>query len=129
MPSPQPLFPIEGLGGFALNMIHIYLNFTRQGHGGPSFDHDGASNHTELMPPGKERSKLARAVFIPPTGKRGAWCEDKGIRHGGGANHFSAKIEAAVPTVTTARPRNPGSAKRPTVLFGIALLSLLDRAT
>src|SRR3974390_436725 len=51
---------------------HIYLNFTRHGHGGPSFDHDGASDHTELMPPGKERSKLARAVFIPPTGKRGA---------------------------------------------------------
>ena len=50
------------------------------------------------------------------------WCEQKGIKHAIGSNHFSTKIEAAVATVTSGRPRvdNP---RRLTKLFGIGLRS------
>jgi putative DNA primase/helicase len=57
------------------------------------------------------------------------WCERKGIRFTSGSNHFSNKIEAVVPKVTSSRPRS-GGAGRPTLLVGIGLRPLkplLDR--
>ena len=48
------------------------------------------------------------------------WCEQKGIRHAIGSNHFSAKIEAAAPTVTASRPRKDNP-RRLTMFYGIGL--------
>jgi putative DNA primase/helicase len=50
----------------------------------------------------------------------GRWCTMKGVRYAWMENHFSEKLKAAVPTVTTARTRkdNPN---RLTMLFGIRI--------
>jgi putative DNA primase/helicase len=48
------------------------------------------------------------------------WCASRKVRHGWNNNHFSEKIRAACPTITSSRPRrdNPG---RLTTLIGIGL--------
>jgi putative DNA primase/helicase len=65
---------------------------------------------------GTDREILVDTLFNRFRG----WCDLKGIKHAIGSNHFSTKIEAAVPTVTSSRPRRDNP-RRLTMLFGIGL--------
>jgi putative DNA primase/helicase len=48
------------------------------------------------------------------------WCAKRNVRHAWGSNQFSSKIQSAVPTIRSGRPRkdNPG---RQTKLYGIGI--------
>jgi putative DNA primase/helicase len=54
------------------------------------------------------------------------YCEEHGVRFSWDDATFSRKLRAAVSTITSGRPRQDNSRKRPTMLYGIRLLKRGD---
>ena len=76
-----------------------------------------ASFASECCEIGPEHQILLGNVYL----KWREWCATKGVRYAWMENHFSEKLKAAVPTITTARPRKDNPPGRPTMLIGIRL--------
>jgi phage/plasmid-associated DNA primase len=56
------------------------------------------------------------------------WCTSRNIRYSWQSNQFTEKLRAAVPTITTSRPRKDNP-RRLTTLVGIALRPKIKKAT
>jgi phage/plasmid-associated DNA primase len=72
---------------------------------------------SECCEVGPEHQVLLGTAYL----KWREWCSTKGVRYAWMENQFSEKLKAAVPTVTTARPRKDNPKGHPTMLIGIRL--------